>query len=227
MVTTSSPESLHFTLPAVVVHQALRREFRLAGPLVSRVPVGDAERARVVSRHLDFLLRGLRHHHELEDDQIWPLLHARLPVGARRTIVTMHDQHRHIDLLVERINQLMAAWPTKPAAVAAFRGPLADQLETLHELLTVHLDMEERIALPLAEEHLTEAEWTEIGRLAEASNPRNERALTFGMLQYEGDPHVLASMLASAPPPVRLLLPHLARRAYRRHAIAIHGTPTP
>jgi hypothetical protein len=139
----------------------------------------------------------------------------------------MQDQHRHIEQLVQRITQQLAVWPTNPAAVAAFRGPLADQLDTLHELLTVHLDMEERIALPLAERHLTPAEWTEIGRLAEAGNPPRERALAFGMLQYEGDPHVLASMLAPAPAPVRIVLPHLARRAYRRHALEIHGTPTP
>lgn len=219
--------SLHHALPAVVVHRALRREFRLAGPLVSRVPVGDITRAGVLGRHLDFLLRGLHHHHQLEDDQIWPVLHARLPVGDRPILVAMQEQHEEIERRVQRIARLLAAWPANAAAVAAFRGPLAEQLEALDELLSVHLDMEEQVALPLAEQHLTAAEWKQIGRLAEAGNPRHERALVFGMLQYEGDPQALSSMLSSAPLPVRILLPRFARRAYRRYAIAVHGTPTP
>ena len=47
------------------------------------------------------------------------------------------------------------------------------------------------------------------------------------MFQYEGDPAVLARMLADAPAPVRWLVPRLARRAFRRHALQIHGTATP
>jgi hypothetical protein len=34
-------------------------------------------------------------------------------------------------------------------------------------------------------------------------------------------------MLAPAPLPVRVLVPRLGRRAYRRHALAVHGTTTP
>ena len=219
--------SLHHSLPAVMVHRALRREFRLAAPLVGRVPVGDTARARVVSDHLDFLLRGLHHHHELEDEQIWPVLHSRLSVRERQTLVTMQEQHGEIDRLVQRIAQLLAAWPANAASVAAFRSPLAEQLDALHDVLQVHLEMEERVALPLAEQHLTPSEWKHIGRIAESGHQRAERALAFGMLQYEGDPRVVCSMLESAPLPVRLLVPRLARRAYRRHAVSIHGTPTP
>jgi hypothetical protein len=34
-------------------------------------------------------------------------------------------------------------------------------------------------------------------------------------------------MLSTAPAPVRWLVPRLARRAFRKHALAIHGTATP
>jgi hypothetical protein len=224
---TAGHVSLHHALPAVVVHTALRREFRLAGPLVGRVPDGDTARARLVGHHLDFLLRGLRHHHELEDDHIWPRLHARLPVASRQTLLVMQDQHKELDRTVRRVAQLLASWTTSPAAVAGFRAPLADELDALHRLLVAHLDLEERSALPLAELHLTPAEWHEIGRHAESGNPKDERLLVFGMLQYDGDPAVLKRMLATAPVPVRHLIPPLARRAYRRHALAIHGTPNP
>eukprot|EP01041_Mallomonas_annulata_P021422 gene21422-41471_t len=120
----STALALQHALPAVMVHRALRREFRLAAPLVRRVPVGDTARARIVSDHLDFLLRGLHHHHELEDEQIWPALHGRLSVRERQTLVVMQEQHGDIDRLVQKIAQLLAAWPANAASVAAFRGPL-------------------------------------------------------------------------------------------------------
>jgi hypothetical protein len=51
--------------------------------------------------------------------------------------------------------------------------------------------------------------------------------LVLGMIVHDGDPEVVGTMLAGAPAPVRWLLPRLARRAYRRHALAVHGTATP
>jgi hypothetical protein len=47
------------------------------------------------------------------------------------------------------------------------------------------------------------------------------------MMMYEGDPQVITVMLASAPWPVRTLVPPLGRRAYARYALKVHGTRTP
>ncbi|MDQ6650615.1 MAG: hypothetical protein M3Z02_10970 [Actinomycetota bacterium] len=43
----------------------------------------------------------------------------------------------------------------------------------------------------------------------------------------EGDPQVLTSMLATAPPLPRKVMPFLAPRVYRRYAHTVHGAPTP
>lgn len=217
--------ALKYTLPAVVVHTALRREFRLAGPLVRRVPVGDVPRAKVVARHLDVLLRGLHHHHEIEDEHIWPLLRRRAAEETAPALALMHAQHDEIDRLVQGTALLLTMWSAR--ADEELRNGLAEELGALNALLVDHLEVEERLAFPFAEQYVTGREWRKIGRRSEAGNPGRERALAFGMLQYEGDPEVLASMLASAPLPARLLVPRFARRAYRRHAIAVHGTPTP
>ena len=56
---------------------------------------------------------------------------------------------------------------------------------------------------------------------------RKDMALAMGMYQYEGDPQVIAFMLSEAPPPVRFLVPRLSRRAFRKHALRVHGTDTP
>ena len=49
----------------------------------------------------------------------------------------------------------------------------------------------------------------------------------FGMMLYEGDPEALALEIAKLPAPLRPILPVLGRRAFRRYARRIHGTPTP
>lgn len=217
--------SLHHALPVVMVHRALRREVRLAGPLVRRCEVGDTRRAGVVAPHVEVLLRGLHHHHELEDDLVWPLLRSRTDIDDHPVLDVMEAQHREVDRLVRSTTRLLPVWRTQAAAGA--RNRLAAGLGALHEVLDAHLDLEELVVLPLAEQHLTAAEWRHIGEEAERRQDRRDRTLAFGMLQHEGDPAVLASMLATAPLPARLLVPRLARRAYRRHATAVHGTPTP
>ncbi len=217
--------TLHRALPVIVVHRALRRELRLAGPLVRRAEAGDTRRAGVVAHHLDVLLRGLHHHHQIEDDLVWPLLRSRTEVAERPVLDVMEDQHQQVDQLVRRTTGLLPRW--RAEAATDVRDHLAAGLDALHDVLTAHLDLEELVVLPLAEQHLTAAEWDHIGEEADRRQHRPDRTLSFGMLQHEGDPAVLASMLAPAPLPVRLLVPRLARRAYRRHALAVHGTPTP
>lgn len=216
---------LRHARPVLVVHTALRRELRLAGPLVRRVEVGDTARAGIVAAHLDLLLRGLHHHHQLEDDLVWPLLRARVGADLVSLVEVMEAQHDRIDRLVGDSCRVRASWSV--TASAGTRLHLGDRLDELHDALVEHLDLEEREVLPLAERHVTEPEWRTIGARAEAGSAGRERALAFGMLQHEGDPEVLASMLADAPWPARVLVPRLARRAYRRHALAVHGTPTP
>lgn len=219
------PQVLHHALPVIVVHTALRREFRLAGPLVRDLVATDTHRIDIVTRHLDLLLRLLHHHHELEDDLVWPILRERAEEALQPVVDQMGDQHTEIARLADEAALLLTDLDT--TARIADRDRLADVLGELHLHLVEHLDLEERVVLPLAERHLNATEWDEIGRHADGATPKNERALTFGMFQYEGDPVVLASMLEPAPRLVRVLVPRLARRAYRRRAIAVHGTPTP
>ena len=58
----------------VVVHRVFRREFDLLPDLIEGVRAGDTERAAVLAEHLTGLVGALHHHHQAEDDLIWPLL---------------------------------------------------------------------------------------------------------------------------------------------------------
>ncbi len=104
---------------------------------------------------------------------------------------------------------------------------LLTALDELLGLLVTHLDTEERELLPLAAAHLTPAQWAAVGAAGAASVPKSKMLLVFGMFAYEGDPDVLRTMLESAPPPARGIVPLLAPRIYARYARRLHGTPRP
>jgi len=207
------------------IHTFYRREIRLAGGVIRRVADGDVRRAAVVAEHLDLVARSLHEHHTAEDELLWPKLLDRVPEELAPIVRLMEAQHGQVDALLSEIGELRPRWAA--AAGAADRDRLAGLFDQLCVHLAEHLDAEEERLLPIAARAVTQAEWEEMGVRARENQRRSEMALTFGMIQYEGDPVVVAKMLAEAPPPVRWLVPRLGRRAFRRHAMVIHGTPTP
>ncbi len=204
-----------------VVHAAIRREFRLAPEVVRRVGDGDVARARTVAGHLGMLLDVLHHHHEGEDELLWPLLRRRVPDPG--PLDRAEAQHAAIGAEVAAVSALLPVWRAGPARRAA----LVDGLVRLHDLLVEHLEDEERELLPLVAAHVTPAEWHAVGEAARTATPARQRLVVFGLLAYEADPAVIASMLGDAPRPVRVGLGVLAPRAYARYARRIHGTSTP
>ena len=175
--------------------------------------------------HLEYIGRCLHHHHTAEDELAWPLLLERVPDELAPIVTLMESQHERVDGAARRDRRA-------PTGVAVDRrrrrpGPAGRPLDTLYAHLAEHLDAEEERLLPIAARTLTPEEWQAIGRARQNGSPRADLSLTFGMFLYDGDPAVLARMLADAPPPVRWLVPRLARRAFRRHALRIHGTATP
>jgi hemerythrin-like domain-containing protein len=222
MDTTTAPID---TSVMPTVHTFYRREMRLAGGVIRRVADGDVRRATVVAEHLDLVARSLHEHHTAEDELLWPKLLDRVPEELAPIVRLMEAQHGKVDALLSQIGEVRPRWAA--TAQPADRERLADLFDQLYVHLAEHLDAEEERLLPIAARAVTEAEWEELGARAREHQRRSEMALTFGMIQYEGDPAVMVTMLAEAPAPVRWLVPMLGRRAFRRHALVIHGTATP
>lgn len=206
-----------------MVHTALRREFRLLPHLVLSVPQGDTARAEVVGAHAEILCAVLHSHHTGEDLLLWPKLAERGGAEAAAIVPTMEQQHHTIEARYDEATRLLPVW----RSTAHNREVLADAFEDLRTALEDHMALEEKEVLPLAEKYITAAEWHEIGQRGMANASKSELALAFGMAMYEGDPDVIKAVLATAPLPVRLLVPVLGRRKYAAHAKRVHGTATP
>jgi hemerythrin-like domain-containing protein len=213
------------TRDMVTVHRFLRREFRLVPGVVGRVDDGDVRRAATVADHLDLMTGILHYHHTAEDDCLWPLLLERVADELAPLVQLMEAQHHRVDELLQEIGTVVPRWRT--SAGAAERDRLVAQLSELSAGLDEHMEAEEDHILPLAARTVSLREWEAIGEAASAHHDRAVLPLLLGMIQYEGDPEVVAEMLAKAPRLVRAVAPMLSRRAFRRYALALHGTATP
>lgn len=213
------------TSEMLVVHAMFCRELGLAGGLVRGVPVGDRRRAALVSAHLDLVETVLHHHHSSEDRLLWPRLLERVPDELAPVVELMEVQHQRVDELLAVIGTARPAWAAAPDDGTGER--LAAHYDALYSALAEHLEAEERRVLPLVARCITESEWAELGEAGRSGIAGKNMPLVFGMLMHDADPAIITRMLAPAPAPVRVLVPRLGRRAYRRHALRVHGTPTP
>jgi hemerythrin-like domain-containing protein len=220
-----TPTQLVDTSVMPTLHTFFRREFRLAAGVVRGVPDGDLDRAAVVADHIAYLSRSLHHHHTIEDELLWPVLLERVPEELAPIVHLMESQHERVDGLIEDVDELLPRF--RATADPLLRERLADVLDTLYVHLTEHLDAEEERLLPIAARTVTQAEWDALGEAGRSRGRRADLALTLGMFAYEGDPEVIAGMISEAPLLVRVIVPRLAGRAFRRHALRVHGTVSP
>ncbi len=211
------------TRDMVIVHAALLRELRLTPGLVQQAATADARRVTLIAHHVQLVLDLLHHHHEGEDDLLWPVLSQRLGPGEGET-AAMTAQHAAIAALIATATQLLPEWRVAPADHTT---ALTTTLHTLHAAAQEHLQAEETTVLPLVERHITEAEWHGVGEAAMAAIPKSKLPMVTGMIAHGNDPQLVALLLAAAPLLVQKVMPRVGAAAYSRYARRIHGTATP
>ena len=207
-------------------HSVFRREFSLAAKAVRRVPVGDRQRAEYAAGHLGFLVDSLTHHHQNEDDLLWPRLHERAPKEVEPIVDLMEGQHEHIHEVLVRAQHQLDSWKTDPSE--ANREALAGTLEEAYAALDEHLAAEEQQILPIAARHVSAEEWEEMGKRGMASIPKDKQLLALGSMRYSAPRELFDERVASDLP--WLLRPFLLRaadRTFRKAALQLHGTATP
>ncbi len=221
MTDTASTVQLADVRDMFVVHRAFRREFRLIPELVRAVAPGDTDRAAVLARHARMVLLGLHLHHTGEDEILWPLLLQRCPPDAE-VVHRMEAQHEQVEHLVELLGPALDRWEVE--ARPAVAEEVARTVEALQAVLAEHLAEEEREILPLAERHVTQAEWSRLGEHGKGQMALRDLPLLFGALLEECDAEEREMMLHVVPLPVRVLLRTVLARRYRAYVRTVRGT---
>jgi hemerythrin-like domain-containing protein len=211
--------------PMIMLHDALRREFRLLPALVRGVSEGSTERAGVICWHIGFLTAVLHAHHRGEDAVLWPILLERGPQETAQHVRAMERHHSLIDQLTGQVAMSMADW--RASADAGHRELLAAALDQLIAVLGEHLGEEEQHMLPAAAKLVTQAEWDQMGRAAGTQVDPALVPVGLGMLMHEGDPEVVAADMARMPAEARESLRKTAPQAYEAHSRRVHGTLPP
>ena len=166
-------------------------------------------------------LHGLHLHHTAEDDLLWPLLLERCPPDAD-LVNRMEAQHEQVEHLTGLLGPALDRWAAE--ARPAVGEEVASTLEGLAAVLLEHLDEEEREILPLAQRHVTQEEWSQLGEHGKGQVALRDLPLLFGSVLEECDPAKRRMMLHVVPFPVRVLLRTLGARQYRCYVSRVRAT---
>lgn len=208
------------TRDMVLVHRAFRRELGLLPAMIGQVGDGDVTAAGRVAAHASEMLGALHHHHEMEDELLWPRLLDRAP-AAGEIVHQMTAQHEAIGQLLSRVDVALPQWRDQARAADAL--PLTEDVTELHARLVQHLDEEERQVLPVAAQTITQAEWDELGERGFASIPKSRRLVFLGYILESADPAERSWFLTRVPAPARILYKLIGRRSYARETASLRA----
>jgi hemerythrin-like domain-containing protein len=204
----------------VMIHKVFRRIFAALPGLVLTVPAGDRARADVVVAHWDEVADGLHHHHTHEDELLWPKLLDRVTLD-RGLVLRAEEQHERIAELLTLAGPQMATFGA--SASSADGAVAAATLDELHRALVTHMDDEERLILPLVEEHLTVAEWNELGAAGRDGMPKDRLLVQLGFILEGLTPAERVEFLRQMPLAARVAWRLIGRRKYRKERELIYG----
>lgn len=181
-------------LGMTAAHAAFRRDLGRLTLATTRADRDDPARRAALLRGWTTFTHQMHKHHSAEDAFIWPRLRERLATSEAALSVLAEMESEH-----ERIDPLMAA------VDAAFARPGTDPAEAVDELtatLAAHLDHEERAALPMILQALSEEEWQQVNgairQAGMASVAQYLPWLTDGVADDERN-----RILTLLPPPLR------------------------
>ncbi|GAA3474828.1 hemerythrin domain-containing protein [Nonomuraea roseola] len=203
-----------------IVHRVFRRETRLLVDLVAAVAPGDTARAKVIADHFRIYRLGLHHHHEGEDELLWPPLLSRVDLEAD-IVLRMQAQHDRIAATLTRLDAAFPAW--EATAGADERDTLVAALTEHRAVVLEHIDDEEATLLPLAAEHITQQEWNSLGDHLVNNTPKLTLLTLFGAVLEDANPAERALVLSGLPAPVRLIWHVIGRPRYARHIRRVRG----
>jgi len=161
---------------------------------------------------------ALDHHHQNEDELLWPRLLQRTPVDTR-LVERMEALHAAIAEILGRVDAVLPAW--QGGTSARDGNALVDDLAELHARLEEHLDEEEQHILPIVARIIAATEWDELAERGFAAMPKRRALVFLGHILESASPAEWSRFLRRVPPPVRVLYRLTGIRAFTRDTAAL------
>ncbi|MET8091545.1 hemerythrin domain-containing protein [Micromonospora sp. NPDC005220] len=203
MTTSTEQQSDGYTF-MVVAHRAMVRDLQQIGDAARALATRPApQQAQALREYATKVLALIEHHHEGEDESLWPMLTAR---GASpEAIALLTTEHDGLAGQVAEVQRLLAVARDDGSGFA----DLADATVQLRESLLVHTRDEERELAGRLRPVLGEKEWKTFQRAMVKSAPRWTLAFMPPWLASAAEPGERGAMPA---PPVAWLMRGRLRR---------------
>jgi hemerythrin-like domain-containing protein len=186
---------------SIVETRVVHNMHRMATTLLADASVRPQADPAALEELKIFLVKQLRHHHETEDHNLWPLIEKAAP-GASAPLARLSDEHHALDQALDDLE-----------AAAAGSPELASAAETVRRTVHEHLEHEEPILFPALREHVTEQEWKDFSAFVMATTPPAGAHLAVGFFGRVASPDEIQVLFAGLPQPVQEAGPALAKQA--------------
>ncbi len=199
-----------------IIHAAVRRDVARTQQALRGVRDGDAARARDIQKAWGNLVRELTHHHEAEDELLWPFLQSR---GVELSLLEqMEAEHVAMKTALAAVStsiETLVAAPTAANATAA-----ADEVSRAEVVINGHLEHEERdVEAPMG--NLEDD--PEFKELAKKLRPASivDAANALAWMQDGAGERERKALRANIPGPVVAVLTSVLARRYNREVAPV------
>lgn len=210
-----------------VVHQLVRREFRLLADLLSWAPADEPARTRALTDHADLVSRVLLAHHRLEREALWPALLGAVPDrdedAVRAAVADWTVRAARIDAAVRDLATAARQWAV--TGTCAARDVLALRCSRLADAVDEHTADEESVLIPLLGAHLDAGRWSAVAAAASCRLTARERSLVLGLALEDMCDADRGRVIDGLPRRRRLAWRLTGARRYRAAVVRLRGAP--
>lgn len=196
-------------------HAALRRDAERLSRAAGGTDLADPSHFTAVRAGWQVFRTQLHRHHTGEDYALWPRLRAGLVgrQGSLDVLEAMEAEHARVASAVERVDLSLSG----PGPSDTWWDDLSGVVDAFVTDLSNHLSHEERDALPLVGQTLTQPEWDSLMADMRRSTGFRGAAELFPWLLDATDEVNQSRVLKALPPPLRLVykrvwVPRYAKR---------------
>jgi iron-sulfur cluster repair protein YtfE (RIC family) len=175
---------------AVIETRLVHNLHRQASTLLAEAAARPEAPAAALAELRDFLVNQLVHHHESEDDLLWPMIIAAAP-ELSGPLDGLSGEHEKLDAALDAV----AAAPVD----APDRAGLAGAAVALRDLLHEHLSHEEPLLFPALRDHVTEEQWKGFSEHVIATTPNVGPDLLVAFLEEAGTREEVEVVLGVMP----------------------------
>lgn len=194
-----------------IIHAAVRRDVARTEQALRALPEGDVSRARQLQQAWRNLVRELTHHHEAEDELVWPFLLSRgVDAELLGAMEGEHDAMKNALADAGRAIDRVVAEPIASRAQAA-----ADAVSRSSVVINNHLEHEEQDVEPVMARFEDDAEWKALTKKLRPAALTDAGSALAWMQDGAGE-RELAGLRATIPAPVLMLVSRVFGRRYAR-----------